>query len=127
MRALDGTWPDPWTSVAAAGQGYASPRRVVGASANANGDLQVVVVDGQGMLWHTIRTANGTWPYPWGNVLGTVPPNIGPTPFAAVSADPSSNLHVLVLDEQDQAWYTIRDADGSWPSAWLGVEAPAGS
>jgi hypothetical protein len=127
-RAANGTWPVPWTDVLEAVQPNISPLRVAGASANPNGDIQVAVVDANGTLWHTIHAAAGTWPYPWGNVqavmAGSGSPEIGPTPFVAVSADPSGNLNVLALDEQDQAWYTYRASSGAWPAAWLGVEAP---
>ena len=50
-------------------------------------------------------------------------PEIGPTPAVAVSTDPASNLHVVVLDEQDQAWHTYRAPSGPWPQAWYGIKA----
>ena len=127
VRAASGNWPAAWENISALVQPPLGPLRTISGSANSDGSLQIAVVAADGTLWHTIRAANGTWPNRWGNVqavmAGAGSPEIGPTPAVAVSTDPAGNLHVVVLDEQDQAWHTYRAPSGPWPQAWYGIKA----
>ena len=49
-------------------------------------------------LYHTIRTADGNWPYPFGDVLGAVSNGnqIGIIGIFACSTNSAGDLHVLV-------------------------------
>jgi hypothetical protein len=100
--------------------------RFVAAATNQGGDLHLLVLDEQDGLWHTIRQAAGTWPFPWGDVQGQIRahghPDVGPTRLVAAATNQAGDLHVLVLDEHDGLWHTIRMADGSWPDAWGDVQ-----
>jgi tyrosinase len=49
------------------------PTPRVAAACNAQGDLHVLAIDQNDGLWHTIRAADGSWPYPLGDVQAAVP------------------------------------------------------
>jgi hypothetical protein len=77
IREASGDWPYPWGDVQQAirdhGHPDVGPTRFVSATADANGAVHVFVLDQANELWHTIRMADGDWPYPWGNVQAAVP------------------------------------------------------
>jgi hypothetical protein len=89
--------------------------------------LHLLTVDQVDGLWHTIRKANGDWPFPWGDVQRQIRdhgnPDVGPTKFVACGQGDGGDLHVLVLDEADGLWHTIRKANGDWPFPWGDVWA----
>lgn len=129
QRSPAGTWQAPWQDVSDQVQPVIGPVRMAACGAMSDGSPQIAVVAATGTLWHTIRGNSGSWSYPWGNVQGAVAangsPEIGPTPEVAASTDPTGQLHLVVLDAVDQAWYTKRAPSGSW-SAWTHIEAPPG-
>ena len=130
IRKNDGTWPYPWGDVQqqirAHGSPDVGPTKFVAASTDQSGQLHVLVLDERDGLWHTIRKNDGTWPYPWGDVQQQIrahgSPDVSPTKFVAASTDQSGQLHVLVLDERDGLWHTIRKNDGTWPYPWGDVQ-----
>ena len=77
-------------------------------------------------MWHTIRSADGTWPQPWGDVQQAIRdqnhPDVGPTKFVACATAPNGDLHLFVLDQKNGLWHTIRLADGTWPHPWGDVQ-----
>jgi streptogramin lyase len=86
--------------------------------------LHVVAVDQNGNLWHTVRMANGSWPFPFGNVTAQlIGPSVGATPQARCAATPKGDLHVLAIDKSDGMWHTMRLANGDWPFAFGDVQA----
>jgi hypothetical protein len=65
-----------------------------------------------GKMWHTIRLANGSWPWPFGDVKSQTG---DPGPFTAVGcAGIGGELHVCGVTSDGKMWHTIRHADGSW-------------
>ena len=64
---------------------------------NSAGDLHLLVNVG-GRLYHTICTADGNWPYPFGDVLGAVSNGnqIGIIGIFACRTNSAGDLHVLV-------------------------------
>ena len=129
IRRADGSWPQAFCDV----QGQTTmmgpsigPTPYVACTTNAQGDLHVCAIDGQGGLWHTIRRADGSWPQAFGNVqaaTGMAGPNIGPTPYSACATNAQGDLHICAIDGQGGLWHTIRRADGSWPQAFGNVQA----
>jgi hypothetical protein len=90
---------------------------VVACATNAQGDLHVCALDGQGDLWHMIRLANGSWTGFWdvqAELRRTDNPSLGPTPVVACATNAQGDLHVCALDVQGGLWHTIRLANGSW-------------
>lgn len=130
-RNADGSWATPWLNVQAAisGAGHPSigPLSYVATVADGASNLHVLVLDAQRTLWHTIRKADGSWPYAWGNVQAVLRnngfPSIGPLTTVAGAIDPNGDLQLAVLDESDRLWHTIRRNDGSWPYPWGDVDA----
>jgi Thermolysin metallopeptidase, alpha-helical domain/Thermolysin metallopeptidase, catalytic domain/Protealysin propeptide len=130
IREADGDWPYPWGDVQQAirdqGNPGVGPTKFVAATAAPNGDLHLFVLDQADGLWHTIRTSNGDWPYPWGDVQQAIRdhgnPDVGPTRFVSASADLNGDVHVFVLDQANELWHTIRRANGDWPYPWGNVE-----
>src|SRR5215475_1019429 len=61
-------------------------------------DLHICAIDPQGVLWHTIRQADDTWPFPFGHVqaqTNLIGPNqgIGPTLRVACATNQNGDLH----------------------------------
>jgi hypothetical protein len=98
----------------------------VASAAAPNGDVHTLALDQANGLWHTIRSVNGDWPYPWGDVQQAIRDqgnlDVGPTRFVAAAAAPNGDLHLLVLDQADGLWHTIRAANGDWPYPWGDVQ-----
>jgi hypothetical protein len=97
-------------------------------AADAQGDLHVCAISNQDGLWHTIRKANGAWPFRFGDVQSQTRrvgpnPGIGTTPFSACATNQQGDLHVLAIDNNNGLWHTSRKADGSWPFAFGDVQA----
>ena len=79
--------------------------------------LQVVALESDGQLWHTIRNPDGTWQPFFGLVENEVAggPQGFPSFFAVScgSADLES-LQVVASGSDGQLWHTIRNPDGTW-------------
>jgi hypothetical protein len=130
IRKADGSWPFPFGDVQTqtalhGGRNLGATPRVACAT-NEAGDLHVCVIDNHGGLWHTIRLANGSWPFAFGDVQSQTRlvgpnPGIGPTPFVACATNPAGDLHVCAIDVNGGLWHTIRLANGSWPFAFGNV------
>jgi hypothetical protein len=77
LRALNGDWPFGWGDVQQAirDQNYPhiGPTKAVACATAANGDVHVFAIDQLDGLWHTLRLANGDWPFGWGDVRAVVP------------------------------------------------------
>jgi hypothetical protein len=93
---------------------------------NEGGDLHVLALDSNNKLWHTIRLANGHWPFAFGDVQAQTDqhgPNIGKIGDPACATNEGGDLHVLALDSNNKLWHTIRlAADDTW-SAFGDVQA----
>jgi hypothetical protein len=78
IRMADGTWPFAFGDVQAqtrligpnAGIG---PTPYVTCATNPQGNLHVCAIDQARELWHTIRMADGTWPFAFGDVQAAMP------------------------------------------------------
>jgi kumamolisin len=95
---------------------------------NQAGDLHVLAIDEKDGLWRTIRKADGSWPFAFGDVQAQTRligpnPGIGPIKYAACATNQAGDLDVLAIDEKDGLWHTIRKADGTWPFAFGDVQA----
>jgi len=119
-----GVW-QPWSVVSAA-SGLGSGPFFSLATAELNGELQMVGTTVAGEVLHTIRHADGSW-QPWGNVMGATgtPSPWGWTTDVAVAAI-NGQLQVVVEDNSMAASYhAIRRADGSW-TPWGNIPAQVG-
>ena len=130
IRQANGQWPFAWGDVQAQIRAHGHPdvgtTRFVAATTNAGGDPHVLGLDEHDGLWHTIRQANGQWPFAWGDVQAQIRahghPDVGTTRFVAATTNAGGDPHVLVLDEHDGLWHTIRQANGQWPDPWGDVQ-----
>ena len=133
VRTADKKWPYAFRSVQAETRKVGpnpgiGPTPFVACAAAPNGDLHVCVLDAENELWHTVRTADKKWPYAFRSVQAETRkvgpnPGIGPTPFVACAAAPNGDLHVCVLDAENELWHTVRTADKKWPYAFRSVQA----
>ncbi len=83
-------------------------------------DLHVVTVENDGVLWHTIHFADGSWQSGFGNVNDRE--SNDNLRFKSVGcASIGDNLHVIALDNDGILWHTTRFADGSWQSSFGNV------
>jgi hypothetical protein len=132
IRLADGSWPFAFGDVQAQTRKVGpnpgiGPTPRVACTVNGQGDLHVCAIDTNGGLWHTIRLANGNWPFAFGDVQAQtrkVGPNagIGPTPRVACAVNAQGDLHVCAIDKDAGLWHTIRSVDGSWPFAFGDVQ-----
>jgi hypothetical protein len=133
LRNGDGAWQNFWgdvqtqTNLVGPNPGIGKVASVA-CAVDGSSRLHLCVIDTQGGLWHTIRTANGKWPFRFGDVqqqtrLIGPNPGIGPLKNVACAANNLGQLHVLVLDNAGKLWHTMRFADGTWPSAFGDVQA----
>ena len=128
VRLANGNWPHPFGDVQAAiNQGniqIAERYDVIACATNQGGDLHLLVIDASLKLWHTVRLANGDWPYPFGDVQAAINQgNIGQISAVACATDQTGDLHVCVRDSNDTLRHTIRLANGSWPYPFGDVQA----
>jgi hypothetical protein len=86
-------------------------------------DLHVCAVDTSGIIWHTIRFADGSWVPQFGNV--NKESNGGNLRFFNVScAAIGGDLHICAVTTSEphgQIWHTIRFANGSWQTQFTNV------
>jgi hypothetical protein len=71
------------------------------------GQLQLLPIDRNGRLWHTVRELDGSWPAPWGDVqqaLAAGSPDIGALRSVACALGTNSELHLLTTDQQGGLW-----------------------
>jgi cell envelope opacity-associated protein A len=133
IRMADGTWPFAFGDVQAQTR-MVGPNNGIGltplacCATNNQGDLHVLALDNNGGLWHTIRMADGSWPFAFGDVQSQTRlvgpnPGIGPLLRMACATNQQGDLHVLALDKRNKLWHTIRMADGTWPYAFGDVQS----
>ena len=68
IRFADRSWQPFWGDVQSQVTPNIGPIQAIACATNQQGDLHVFGIDQNGVLWHTIRMADGTWPFPFGNV-----------------------------------------------------------
>src|SRR2546421_167632 len=73
------------------------PTKYAACATDQAGDLHILAIDESDGLWHTIRKADGSWPFAFGDVQAQtklVGPNqgIGPTKYAACATDQAGDL-----------------------------------
>jgi hypothetical protein len=128
LRRADGSWPYQFGDVGSLlAHLHDSPRYgAVACATNAVGDLHVLAQTDQLKLWHTIRLADGSWPYPFGDVDAVTSSGIGENYGAfACATNAAGDLHILVTDfPQDRVWHTIRLANGSGPYPFHQLSLP---
>jgi hypothetical protein len=118
IRNADGSWQSAFGLIE--GQESNNPGRFRAVSCAGVGDqLQVVGIVG-GQLWHTIRNADGSWQPFFGLIEGQESNN--PGVFSAVGCAGVGDQLQVVGIVGGQLWHTIRNADGSWQSAFGLVE-----
>jgi hypothetical protein len=121
IRNADGTWQSAYGLIESQEQNDPGPFIAVGCG-GAGTDLQVVALDRNGQMWHTIRNADGTWTPEFGLVESQEQND--PGPFTAVAcAGVGDTLHVVGLSQDGQLWHTIRNADGTWQSTYGLIES----
>jgi hypothetical protein len=129
IRRADGTWPQAFGDVQAQTTNVGpsiGPTPHVACATNAQGDLHICAIDAQGGLWHTVRRADGSWPFAFGDVQAQTRlsgPSIGPTPHVACATNAQGDLHICAIDVQGGLWHTMRRADGAWPIAFGDVQS----
>jgi hypothetical protein len=127
IRNSDGTWPFAMGDVQAQTSPHGphvGPIAKASCATNQDGDLHVCITDRRGGLWHTIRSFNGEWPFPFGDVQSQTRlagRDIGlPLDRVTCTTNLNDGLHVAVINTlQGRAtdgglWHAIRGANGVW-------------
>jgi hypothetical protein len=121
-----GAWGPLQYQTSAPGEGSGPYQAIwpVGASTDAEGDLQVVVAHGD-EIFHEIRYANGTWQkleYNTGVGLGIPEPITG----IAAAVERSTGILDVVISAGDQIWHEQRYANGTWSKLDYQTSVPGG-
>jgi hypothetical protein len=121
IRFANGSWQGSFGNVN--GQQSNSGLRFIDIGCAAiNGDLHISAVDTNGVIWHTIRFANGSWQGSFGDV--NAQESNSSLRFVAVDcANVGGNLHVGGVANSHVIWHTIRSANGSWQGSFGNVNA----
>jgi hypothetical protein len=120
IRNADGTWQSSYGLIE--DQEQNDPGAFMAVSCAGVGDmLHVVGLSQSGQMWHTVRSADGTWT-PFYGLIEDQEQN-DPGPFMAVGcAGVGDVLQVVGLSWSGQMWHTIRNADGTWQSSYGLIE-----
>ncbi|MFQ3561862.1 hypothetical protein QZN11_34400 [Streptomyces gramineus] len=118
QRRPDGSWSAAETLPGAYGAlEFAGGERAV--TAMPNGDLQFLVYGTDKHLYHSIRSANGSWSG-WNRLdSDAVDSQLNGGPLA-MTGTPDGSLQALTVDRDGNLLHTLRRPDGSW-SGWAGV------
>lgn len=126
---LGTTW-QPWAEPAQLPDGAES----IAAAGLTNGDADFIAIANNGLVYHTIRSADGSW-QKWETPLQPVAgwDSDAWDPSISAAADYNGNVQFVIWDLNElSGWsdlfHTIRYADGSWQSSgWLEPWMPPGS
>ncbi|MGW6933555.1 hypothetical protein ACWGE0_26100 [Lentzea sp. NPDC054927] len=123
VRKVDGTWQN-WGALpgrASSGNFQAAEVAIAG---HANGSAQLVATGNDGLIYHTIRNANGSWDG-WNAVQGADgAPNFQASALA-IAANADGGTQFTAVGNNGLVYHAIRRADATWQS-WIRV-AGAGS
>ncbi|HZU03788.1 MAG TPA: hypothetical protein VFA10_29255, partial [Ktedonobacteraceae bacterium] len=127
IRFANGSWQSNFGNVNNQEGNGGSLRFTDVGCAGIGGDLHVTAVNRNGIIWHTIRFANGSWQSTFGNV-NNQEGNGGSLRFTHVDcANVGGNLHVAAVNRNHIIWHTIRFANGSWQSTFGNVNNQEGN
>jgi hypothetical protein len=121
IRHPDGSWVGAFDNVSQQNRAGLPFSKVHCALEN-TGSLQLVAADTTGVLWHTIRHADGSWVGAFGNV-NQQESNGASLRFGAVSCatDTTGSLQLVARDTTGVLQHTIRRVNGSWVPAFGNV------
>lgn len=121
-RNQDGSWQQSWTLVTSQFPSSVTSIAHVAAAFDSNGQLQVLSMDSNGILWHTLLSA-GAWQTSWGSVA-TQSAGLSAGSRVACARDGSGGLHVVAVSKSARTpWYTYRASTGTWRSSWLALNS----
>ena len=116
-RPTGGSWA-PWEDlllkIGKPGTGVAQP---CATAITGPGDLHLLVIDRDNMLWHALKPAGASDWTTWGNVLAQMDSRKLGTVQWVCATTTDSDLHVLVIDPTSTLWRTKRLSTGKW-DAW---------
>ncbi|GAA3378439.1 hypothetical protein GCM10017750_28240 [Streptomyces racemochromogenes] len=116
VRAVDGTWSS-WNALPGTGTAATFQAGAIAIAALPNGDTQMLATGNDGLVYHNIRSANGTL-QGWAKVDG-----YGGAPgFAAsslaITGMPSGDTQMLAVGNDGKTYHAARYANGSWQGWW---------
>jgi hypothetical protein len=123
IRYNNGSWVPSFGLIETQSTGGAPAYTDVDAGSVDGQALQVVGVGSDGKLWHTLRNSNGSWVPSFG--LIETQSTGGPPSFKSVACagtSGSNQLHVVGVGSDGKLWHTLRNANGSWASAFGLIE-----
>ena len=127
MRLANGSWPSAFVNIGReisqvqldAGIGSAS---AVACAVDPQGDLHLCIFSGGRSLLHTIRRANGSYPFAY----EPVPNQPACCRRVSCSVDGQGILHVCTRDENGALFHTVRLPNGKWPGIGIVQDATVG-
>ncbi|MEU6971953.1 hypothetical protein AB0A71_30310 [Kitasatospora aureofaciens] len=110
VRAANGTWSgfQPLTSTT----GAAMQALDVSIAANRDGSAQVLLIGGDGKVYHEIRRADGTWTG-LAAIDGVGTPNMSAS-NASITITPDGSAQILAIGNDGNVYHRARYADGTW-------------
>ncbi|MGW1642688.1 CHAP domain-containing protein [Streptomyces lavendulae] len=115
VRSTDGTWTS-WNAVDGIGTATFQAGNIA-IAALPDGSTQLLATGNDGLAYHNIRNANGTW-QGWNKVDGYG----GATGFAAsslaITGLPNGDTQMLAVGNDGKTYHAARYANGGWQGWW---------
>ncbi|MGW6933556.1 CHAP domain-containing protein [Lentzea sp. NPDC054927] len=124
IRNADGSWQN-WGALAGRAGSSNFQASEVAIAGHANGSVQLVATGNDGLIYHTIRGANGSWDG-WNAVQGVgTAPNFQASALA-IAANANGDTQIAAVGNNGLVHHNIRKADTSW-QGWFRVGGPNGA
>lgn len=120
-------WVANWTSL-----GFPSPAiRSFSAIVNANHQLEVLAIGGDGAIWHNVRRFNPTrleWVWSGWSVVVGAPSGVSLSVIEAVRPNQDGRVELVCLDSNNNYWHTWQSSPrpDQWSGFWDDFGQPPG-
>ncbi|MFE0704810.1 transglycosylase family protein [Streptomyces sp. NPDC058872] len=108
LRTVEGVWQG-WNAVQGGGAATTFQAGAIAIAGLGNGDSQLLAVGNDGLTYHNIRRADGSW-QGWGAVEGVV---TSPKSLA-ITGMPNGDSQILATTQDNSTYHNIRFASGHW-------------
>ncbi|MFF5707234.1 transglycosylase family protein [Streptomyces sp. NPDC012794] len=115
-RSVEGTWTG-WNAVAGLGTAPTFQAGQIAIAGLPNGDTQLLATGNDGLVYHNVRLANGTW-QGWSKVDGYGgAPSFAATSLA-ITGMPNGDTQMLAVGNDGKTYHAARYAAGNWQGWW---------
>ena len=110
-RAASGSWRG-WSTVPGADGAAAFTGSALAVAAMPDGSTQILAVDEEGTVWHTVHGPDGSW-QPWQGLPGPAGAPMKAT-SVAITGLPDGSSQILVVGDDGNTYHNVRSPQGTW-------------